>query len=85
MAGGASDARIAELLVDAAANDLGRTVPQGPAAAGNALGAAAENYQLNKVKFTIVRYDLPSEFYMSQAAKLGSGGTYQGLLSSLIG
>ena len=42
-----------------------------------ALGAAAENYQLNKVKFTIVRYDLPSEFYMSASAKLGSGGSYK--------
>ena len=77
IAGGVSDDRIAALPENDAANDLGRDVLQGPAAGGGALGPAAENYQLNKVKFTIVRYDLPSEFYMSASAKLGSGGSYK--------
>jgi hypothetical protein len=74
MAGAVADGRIAAVAVGDSEN--GREVLQG-AAAGNAVGAAAENYVLSNVKFTVVRYDLPSEFYMSQAAKLGSGGIYK--------
>ena len=74
MAGAVSDARIADVAL--ADSENGRAIPQG-AVVGADVGAAVENYKLTSVKFTIVRYDLPSEFYMSQAAKLGSGSTYK--------
>ena len=74
MAGAIADARIAAVAVGDSEN--GRVIAQGDAAGADA-DPAAENYKLTSVKFTIVRYDLPSEFYMSQAAKLGSGGTYK--------
>ena len=43
--------------------------------AGNALAEEAPGYTLKNVKFSIVRYDLPQEFYMAQAAKLASTGS----------
>jgi hypothetical protein len=45
--------------------------------AGTALTAEASGYTLKSVKFSIVRYDMPQEFYMGQAAKLGSGVVFK--------
>ena len=44
---------------------------------GNALAAEDPGYTLKNVKFSIVRYDMPQEFYMGQAAKLGSGTVFK--------
>jgi hypothetical protein len=41
------------------------------------VAATAANYTLSNVKFTIVRYDLPSEFYALEAAKLASGSVFK--------
>jgi hypothetical protein len=46
-------------------------------AAGAALAAEDPGYTLKNVKFSIVRYDMPQEFYMGQAAKLGSGTVFK--------
>lgn len=46
-------------------------------AAGGQLGASTANYQLANVKFSIVRYDLPSEFYMTEASRLASGAVFK--------
>ena len=48
-------------------------------AAGNAVAVTAltANYTLSNVKFTIVRYDLPSEFYQLEASKLASGAVFK--------
>jgi hypothetical protein len=35
------------------------------------------NYTLDKIKFTLVRYDLPSEFYMTEASRLASGAVFK--------
>ena len=32
---------------------------------------------LSKIKFTVVRYDLPSEFYMTEASRLASGAVFK--------
>jgi hypothetical protein len=47
--------------------------------AGDASTVAAQtaNYTLSNVKFTIVRYDLPSEFYTLEASKLASGAVFK--------
>ena len=42
-----------------------------------AVAATTANYTLSKVKFTIVRYDLPSEFYQLEASKLASGAVFK--------
>ena len=42
-----------------------------------AVTANTANYTLSKVKFTIVRYDLPSEFYQLEASKLASGAVFK--------
>ena len=49
------------------------------AAAGEAVAVTAltANYTLSNVKFTIVRYDLPSEFYQLEASKLASGAVFK--------
>ena len=49
------------------------------AVAADATVVAAEtaNYTLSSVKFTIVRYDLPSEFYTLEASKLASGAVFK--------
>jgi hypothetical protein len=39
--------------------------------------ALTANYTLSNVKFTIVRYDLPSEFYTLEASKLESGAVFK--------
>jgi len=39
--------------------------------------ALTANYTLSNVKFTIVRYDLPSEFYQLEASKLASGAVFK--------
>jgi hypothetical protein len=41
------------------------------------LHAELPGYTLKNVKFSIVRYDMPQEFYMAQAAKLGSGTVFK--------
>jgi hypothetical protein len=46
-------------------------------AAGTALAAENPGYTLKNVKFSIVRYDLPQEFYMAQASKLGAGTVFK--------
>ena len=71
MAGAVANDVIAAVAVEDSEN--GRVIAAG-AVAGAAVDAATENYQLSEVKFTIVRYDLPSEFYMVQAAKLSASG-----------
>jgi hypothetical protein len=45
--------------------------------AGDALAAELPGYTLKNVKFSIVRYDMPQEFYMAQASKLGSGTVFK--------
>ena len=47
------------------------------AAVGDAIVAADLGYQLANVKFTIVRYDLPSEFYMTEASRLAGGAVFK--------
>ena len=46
-------------------------------ASGTALAAEDPGYTLKNVKFSIVRYDMPQEFYMGQAAKLASGTVFK--------
>jgi hypothetical protein len=41
------------------------------------IDATPANYTLSDVKFTIVRYDLPSEFYMTEASRLASGAVFK--------
>jgi hypothetical protein len=68
-----SDAAIVEVVVED--SETGVAV-----AAVNAGAAAAEqnlNYSLSNVKFTIVRYELPSEFYMTEASRLASGAVFK--------
>jgi len=71
--GAASDAAVVE--VTAANTETGIIVA--PIVAGNALAAEDPGYTLKNVKFSIVRYDMPQEFYMGQAAKLGSGTVFK--------
>ena len=67
--------------VDIAAKTAGESDTNIPtdAAPGNATAVTAQtaNYKLSKVKFTIVRYDLPSEFYQLEASKLASGAVFK--------
>jgi hypothetical protein len=74
------------LMLGTASNDAVGEIPQDnsetgvlvPALVAGALFAAeTANYKLSDVKFTIVRYDLPSEFYMSTAATLASGAVFK--------
>ena len=44
---------------------------------GAAADAESPGYTLKNVKFSIVRYDLPQEFYMSEASKLASGTVFK--------
>jgi len=46
-------------------------------AAGDAFAAENPGYKLKHVKFSIVRYDMPQEFYMSEASKLASGSVFK--------
>jgi len=45
--------------------------------AGNALDAELPGYTLKNVKFSIVRYDMPQEFYMAQGAKINTGTVFK--------
>jgi hypothetical protein len=45
--------------------------------AGNALAAEDPGYTLKNVKFSIVRYDMPQEFYMAQGAKINTGTVFK--------
>ena len=49
------------------------------AVVASGLAFAPENpgYTLKNVKFSIVRYDMPQEFYMAQSAKLGGGAVFK--------
>ena len=47
------------------------------AVSATAVAAETANYTLSGVKFTIVRYDLPSEFYQLEASKLASGAVFK--------
>ncbi len=49
----------------------------GAAVSATTVAAQTANYKLSKVKFTIVRYDLPSEFYQLEASKLASGAVFK--------
>lgn len=75
MLGAAADGEIAGIAFGNAADETGVAVLNVPA--GNAAGAATLNYQLANVKFSIVRYDLPQEFYMTEAQRLGSGAVFK--------
>jgi hypothetical protein len=44
---------------------------------GTAVPPTTANYKLSNVKFTIVRYDLPAEFYMTEASRLASGAVFK--------
>jgi hypothetical protein len=46
-------------------------------ARGGALAPEPPGYTLKNVKFSIVRYDMPQEFYMSEASKLASGTVFK--------
>jgi hypothetical protein len=76
------NAAIATLDANNAANETGVAVaevladPPGAAVAA-AFAATTANYSLSNVKFTIVRYDLPSEFYMTEASRLASGAVFK--------
>jgi hypothetical protein len=45
--------------------------------AGTALAAEDPGYTLKNVKFSIVRYDMPQEFYMAQGAKINTGTVFK--------
>jgi hypothetical protein len=45
--------------------------------AAAAVAETTANYTLSNVKFTIVRYDLPTEFYQLERAKLASGAVFK--------
>lgn len=45
--------------------------------AGAEFAAETAGYKLKNVKFTIVRYDMPEAFYMSEASKLASGSVFK--------
>jgi len=75
-------------LILGAANDAAITAVLQPASETNvaiagvvtdntAVAATTANYTLSNVKFTIVRYDLPSEFYMTEASRLASGAVFK--------
>lgn len=73
--GAVSDISINQVLTTNVANDTGVEVPG--VVAGGAITALNRNYSLSNVKFTIVRYDLPSEFYMTEASRLASGAVFK--------
>jgi len=76
MLGNLNNADLAAVAVAAAANETG--VGVGAVAAGGAIVNAQDlNYSLSNVKFTIVCYDLPSEFYMTEASRLAAGAVFK--------
>ena len=66
------------VIADVAANvsETGQAVVT-LAAGGADVNPITANYQLANVKFSIVRYDLPSEFYMTEASRLASGAVFK--------
>jgi hypothetical protein len=76
MLGAPCDDDIGILAANNAANETGVAVVD---VANDAVvvDATTSNYSLSDVKFTIVRYDLPSEFYMTEASRLASGAVFK--------
>jgi len=74
MLGAVNDGPIDEELD---AYDTDTFLPYQGLAAGAAAAAESPGYTLKNVKFSIVRYDLPQEFYMSEASKLASGTVFK--------
>lgn len=73
MLGIASNEPIAE--VEAADSETNLAIPA--TAAGALLAAENPGYTLKNVKFSIVRYDMPQEFYMAQGAKINTGTVFK--------
>lgn len=71
--GAVSDDAIVDVPV--AASETGVTI--GAVAAGAVFAAQTANYTLSDIKFTIVRYEMPSEFYMTEASRLASGAVFK--------
>ena len=76
MLGAECDEGIDALADGANTNDHGVAVLQVDDDAAGVVPTTA-NYTLSNVKFTIVRYDLPSEFYMTEASRLASGAVFK--------
>ena len=76
MLGTECDEGIDALAEGAATNDHGVAVLQVDDDAVGVVPTTA-NYTLSNVKFTIVRYDLPSEFYMTEASRLAGGAVFK--------
>jgi hypothetical protein len=72
---------IATLAANHANNETGVAVAevlaQPPVGAAALFSVSTAGYSLSNVKFTIVRYDLPSEFYMTEASRLVSGAVFK--------
>jgi hypothetical protein len=73
--GAANDAAIT--AVTSATSAENNLVLNGVTTDSTAVTALTPNYTLSNVKFTIVRYDLPSEFYQLEASKLASGAVFK--------
>jgi hypothetical protein len=74
------------LMLGAESNDAVGALPLGQSDtwvaqeavnADAAFPAESLGYTLKNVKFSIVRYDMPQEFYMSEASKLASGTVFK--------
>ena len=76
MLGAECDEGIDALADGAKTNDHGVAVLQVDDDAAGVVPTTA-NYTLSNVKFTIVRYYLPSEFYMTEASRLASGAVFK--------
>ena len=72
--GAPNDAGIGGLTVAQSETDIATTAVT---ADNTVVAAQTANYTLSNVKFTIVRYDLPSEFYTLEASKLASGAVFK--------
>jgi hypothetical protein len=59
------------------AYDTDTFIPLTAVGQGAALAPEPPGYTLKNVKFSIVRYDMPQEFYMSEASKLASGTVFK--------
>ncbi len=75
MLGTDADDVIGGVLGDTDANETGVEVTT--VISGTELATTTSNYTLSGVKFTIGRYDLPSEFYMTEASRLTSGAVFK--------
>jgi hypothetical protein len=69
-----NNAAITGVNVGASETDIATTAV---AADNTVVAAQTANYTLSNVKFTIVRYDLPSDFYTLEASKLASGAVFK--------